>query len=111
MNESISNVIATDEILWLRRDGSEVLIKVVLGAPCQVGEDEWACPAWLQGVDSRYPDIRGETSLQALCLAVRLISTRLWHLLESGENLVYPGDRSCRWTTESLCATFGLPSD
>jgi hypothetical protein len=48
----------------------------------------------------------GEGSLQALSLAIRLIASRLGHLLEEKEELVYPDDRS-RWDLACHTSVFG----
>lgn len=98
--------IATQSILWLRSDGSEVMIEAKIGAPNLVDDQTWACPACLEGVDGRYPDIVGEGSFQALSLAIRLIGNRLRHLLEDSAQLVYPVDRSA-WDWSAHAAVFG----
>jgi hypothetical protein len=98
--------IATEEILWVRADGTEVLIQACVGIPYK-STNAWACPAALVGVDDRYPDIVGESSFQALNLAMRLIRQRLGHLLDAGEVLTYPIDRSERWDLDSLDVVFG----
>lgn len=100
-------IIATEEIIWLREDGDEILIQANVGKPYeQVGA--WACPAALMGVDGRYPDIVGGSSMQALHLAIRLIRQRLSHLIDAGEVLVYRNDRNCRWDLDSLNTSFGM---
>ena len=93
--------IASEDILWLRADGSETLIEARVGEPYQVDTVTWACPAALDGVDGRYPDIVGGSSLQALSLALKLIATRLGHMLADNAQLVYPEDRS-PWNSLSL---------
>ena len=100
-------IIATEEVIWLREDGDEILIQACVGKPYEQ-EGAWACPAALMGVDGRYPDIVGASSLQALHLAIRLIRQRLEHLIDEGEVLVYRNDRDCRWDLDSLNASFGL---
>lgn len=100
-------IIASEEIIWLKKNGDELLIHVDVGMPYQ-HEGAWACPAALIGVDGRYPDIAGDSFIQALQLAIRLIRQRLGHLLDAGERLVYPADRSCNWDFDSLDAVFGL---
>lgn len=95
-----SIIVATEEIIWLRGDGDEIPIQASIGKLYeQVGA--WACPAALIGVDGRYPDIVGGSSMQALHLAMRLIRQRLEHLIEAGEVLVYLNDRNCRWDLNS----------
>lgn len=74
--------------------------------PYADGDWTFFCPVELAGVDGRYPDIGGSGSMQALCLAIRLLSTRLGHLLAKGERLVYAADRSIDWNVESLNAVF-----
>ena len=98
--------IATQSILRRRSDGAEVMIEAKIGTPYMVNERTWACPACLEGVDGRYPDIVGEGSFQALSLAIRLIANRLGHMLEDSAQLVYPGDRS-PWDWSSHAAVFG----
>jgi len=88
------NFIASERILWLRPDGSEQLIEAKIGEPYRRDAQSWACPASLDGVDGRYPDIVSINSLQAVTLALQLIRSRLGHLLADGERLVYPEDRS-----------------
>lgn len=94
--------IASLSILWLRSDGAETLIEANIGEPYQIDEQTWACPASLVGVDGRYPDIVGGSSLQALSLALGLVKSRLGHMLEDKAKLVYPEDR-----TEWDISTFG----
>ena len=97
---------ATEEILWLKADGTEVLIQALIGIPYKSG-NAWACPAALIGVDDRYVDLIGESSLQSLSIALRLIRQRLGHLLDSGEKLAYPDDKDGRWDMKSLDVVFG----
>ncbi len=96
--------IASERVLWLRADGSETIIEAKIGEPYQVDERTWACPACLDGVDGRYPEIVGASSMQALTLALDLLRTILGHMLESNAQLVYPEDRS-PWDMSAL----GLP--
>ncbi|MFZ6647827.1 hypothetical protein ACO0LO_19035 [Undibacterium sp. TJN25] len=98
--------IATEDILWLQADGTEVLIQAAIGVPYR-RPNAWACPTALAGVDRRYSDIVGESSMQSLNLAIRLIRQRLGHLLDKGEILVHPHDRTSHWTLAALDAVFG----
>lgn len=86
--------IASESILWLKPDGTETTIEAKIGEPYQIDARSWACPAALEGVDGRFPDVVSINSLQAMTLALSLIATRLGHLLEDGAQLVYPEDRS-----------------
>ena len=100
--------IACELILWFHPDGTETMIEAKIGAPYQAEGNTWACPASLEGVDGRYPDIFGEGSLHSLSLALRLIATRLGHLIGDNEQLVHPEDRS-PWNSLSHMAMFGKP--
>ena len=95
--------IASESILWLKPDGTETMIEAKIGEPYQIDARSWACPASLEGVDGRYPDRISINSLQALTLALRLVETRLSHLLEDNAQLVHPDDRS-PWYLSSLTA-------
>ena len=106
MRTTAPNFIATEQLLWLRHDGRRDRIVARVGYPTDDGA--WACPAELQGVDARYPDVCGASSMQALNLATALIATRLSHLLERGETLVDAEDASCAWDDEMLQSIFGL---
>ena len=103
----IHNPIAKEELLWVRKDGSEVPVIAQIGMPYQVDEYSWACPAELRGVESQYPDMQGASSMQALHLAIHLIRTRLGHLLEDNEALYYPGDKEEKFDSDSLNNVFG----
>ena len=107
MQTSKPNYIATEQLIWLRRDGSHVRIVARVGLPYVLNDGTWACPAELQGVDPRYADVCGASSMQALNLATALVATRLGHLLERGERLVDAEDASCAWDDEMLHAIFG----
>ena len=98
--------IATQEIIWLRADGTEVLIQACVGIPYK-SSDAWACPAALIGVDERYADRVGESSFQSLNIAMDMIRQRLGHLLDAGEVLTDPNERSYRWDLGALDAVFG----
>lgn len=89
----IDDPIATDRLLWIQRDGAEVMVDVKIGRPYCDADDVWACPVALEGLDGPHPDIFGETSLQALALALELARLRLAQLLREGERLFYPDGR------------------
>ncbi len=108
MHNSAPIYIATEQILWLRRDGTQTRIVARVGMPYAGDDGTWACPAELQGVDTRYPDVCGASSMQALSLATALVATRLGHLLERGERLVDAEDPGCAWDEEMLASIFGL---
>jgi hypothetical protein len=108
MQTSEPRFIASSELLWLKADGSEVTVIARVGTPYQPDGNEHRCPVEIVGFDDRYPDIAGENSLQALCLAVRLLATRIEDLLKEGGRLVDPVDRSTEWGSDSLKNVFGM---
>jgi hypothetical protein len=90
----ISDPFASVEFVWVAADGSELPIEARVGRPYLVGRTEWACPCAIEGLDGAYPDIHGEGSVQALCLALGLIHRRLLHILEGGGRLLDPHERA-----------------
>lgn len=100
------NVIATENILSQRADGSRVQIQAWLGAPYQC-EFGWACPAALMGVDGRYVDIVGVSAFQAIREATLLIRRRLGHQLEDGAILCHPDDPASPYDATILDCMFG----
>lgn len=98
--------IAVEEFILVRRGGGEVPVQAMIGTPYRDVAD-WACPAALHGIDGRYADIHGATSLQALCLAVALIRAGLEHVLAAGDVLLYPGSARERLDGAALGALFG----
>jgi hypothetical protein len=97
--------IAAEEITWLKKDGLPVQVVARVGTPCLTHDGTWRCPAALEGADGRCPDVAGESAMQAMSLAMRLIASRLGHLLEDGEHLAYCDGTT--WDTDSLEAVFG----
>ena len=108
MRTDVPSFIASDELLWLKADGTAVRLVARVGTPYRV-DDHYRCPVELEGLDARYPDVAGESSMQALCLATSLLATRLTHLLEEGERLVYVKDdqSGSDWDVATLNAVFG----
>jgi hypothetical protein len=103
---AIDRPIAREELVWVRRDGSEVSVTALTGAPYKIDGIGWACPTELSGVDSQYPDMRGGSSMQAICLAIRLIKTRLGHLLDDNETIYDIDDRTEKWDQARLAVAF-----
>lgn len=103
----ITDPIAIQELLWIHKDGKEVLLTAKVGRPYKVDDNTWACPAELCGFENQYPDMHGLGSMQALSLAMGLIKTRLGHLLEDGESLYYPEDKESLFDIQCLDAVFG----
>jgi hypothetical protein len=103
----IHNPVAKEELLWVRQDGSKVKITALVGAPYQLGEYTWACAAELRGFESGYPDMQGDSSMQALTLAIGLLRMRLGSLLERNEALYYLEDKTQKLHAYDLDNVFG----
>lgn len=106
MHTETPTLIASHRLLWQHADGTETIITVNVGTPYYADSGAWACPVSLDGFDGRSLDIFGDSSLQALCLALSLVEKRLGHMLAANETLLYPEDRS-RFDSGALAALFG----
>lgn len=104
--ENFGDDVASEEFVFLSRDGASRRVKVRIGMPYEVSSDEWACPVEIVGFEPRHPDARGSTSLQALCLAVTLVRSRVEDFISKGGK-VLDIDGRCEWDAKSLAAVFG----
>jgi hypothetical protein len=87
-------------------NGARQRVAVRIGKPYSLSPREWACPVEIRGLEPRYPDIRGVDSLQALCLAISLVRTRLEDFIRDGGKILDVEDGS-EWGVRELGATFG----
>lgn len=110
MTAPITHTIADlDDLIWIRKDGTEAPITIRLARPYQRATGEWACPIELQGIEHPMQrDVFGESSLQALCLALSLARARLAHLIGRGERIVFANDRGNPISAAFLDALFGV---
>ena len=67
---------------------------VALGRPYQAATGEWRCPVQLTGLHERLPDMAGDDSLQALCLAASLVRVLLGDVIDKGSQLLDVASRS-----------------
>jgi len=86
----MNSPIATLQVVELAADGSRIPTRFELGQPRPDGRGAWACHVSVDGYDRFSKDIYGEDSLQALCIALRLLRLHLELPLERGSRLVYP---------------------
>jgi hypothetical protein len=70
----------------------EFAIELSIGVPYPRANGSWACPVELSGLHERLPDMVGNDSLQALCLAIRLSGRLLTAFVERGGRLRERGD-------------------
>lgn len=89
---SVPPPIATGAFVLVSPDGRRTPITVKIGWPYAVDANRACCPVGIEGLDGAYPDMEGVDTLQALCLAVGLVRTRLRARLEQGDTLLYADD-------------------
>ena len=80
-------MIAEQTLVAVRRSGGRFRVVAAIGAPRQVGDEEWACPVSLSGLHERLHDVHGASSLQALCLAASVLRRLLTDFIEDGGQL------------------------
>jgi hypothetical protein len=89
-----SDIIVTTELTCVRRTGERLNCLVEIAKPYQAETGEWACPLSLGELYPRLPDVNGEDSLQALCLALSLARLLLTYFVEDGGRILIAGTDS-----------------
>lgn len=89
-----SEIIATTELTCIRPTGERLNCLVEIGKPYQAETGEWSCPLSLGELYPKLPDITGEDSLQALCLALSLARQLLTHFFDAGGRILLAGTDS-----------------
>jgi hypothetical protein len=85
--------IASRKFLAIDKDGREFELTIAVGEPYQISENEWACPASMEGLHGRFADMHGVDSWQALQLAHQIIAQMLLTFTERGGRLFWPEER------------------
>ena len=83
--------IASRKLLAIDANGRQFDITIAVGEPYQVGEDEWACPASMEGLH-KLRDVHGADSWQALQLAYQLVAMLLASFVKDGGRLEWLGE-------------------
>ena len=65
------------DLICVRPNGERVTVTVAVGHPYPTMEGDWACPVEIAGLHGRLTDVHGTDSLQALCLAIKLVGSLL----------------------------------
>ena len=104
------DVVGSADLILAASDGTRTPITIRVGCPYQVDALEWACPVEAHGLEPRFPDMHGTTSLQALCLAVAVVRERIRDVRTKGGKFLDP-DEDVEWDEDALAALFGLGSD
>jgi hypothetical protein len=95
--------IAVAEMSCVAADGVDFDAGIALGRPYRAPTGEWRCPVAMAGLEEQLPDMAGEDSLQALCMALSTVRALLEHFTEQGGQLFHRGTRS----PFEIPATFG----
>lgn len=106
--------IASLDLVAVHRDGIRVPVSLRVGAPARVSPGEWSCAIRLDGLHDGLTTMRGEDSVQALCLALGLAATLLRDFVGRGGRLVYAqanedGGPESDWPLESYFGWLGMP--
>jgi uncharacterized protein DUF6968 len=83
----MDDAIATTDLFGETKDRGRFAIRVEIGRPYLRG-NIWSCPVSVEPLHNRLPDIAGEDSFQALCLASRLAASLLEAFAKSGGRLL-----------------------
>jgi len=84
--------IAERAVVFVHRDGRRSEGRIAVGQPYMVSEVEARCPLVLQGLETFPPQIAGDSTLQAMLLAVRLAALRLHDFCGKGGRIEYPAE-------------------
>ena len=84
----MSDLVVTTNVDCVSPLGERRQVTVEIGRPYRAPEGEWACPVAVRGLHNRLPDVRGEDSLQALCLAASLVRMLLAGFIEDGGKIL-----------------------
>ena len=86
--------IASLELVQINPDGARRPILVSIARPQPDNKGAWACPMFVDGLDSQERTIYGENSMQALCQAIGMTRFHLKEALRMGNRLVWSGEDS-----------------
>jgi hypothetical protein len=101
--------IASQELIWLLSNGNERPFSVNVAEPYQIDASTWACPILLEGLEEHPRNIYGISSLHALSQALSHVGQFFGHLMDNGENFIYPQDRSV-FDKQCVSSMFGQSS-
>jgi hypothetical protein len=85
-------LIAGRELYAVAVDGRGFGVKLGIGQPYRITEDEWACAVQLSGLHENLSDAHGIDSWQALQLAQQLAARLLQYFVQDGGRLFWEKD-------------------
>ena len=87
--------IAERKLYAVNPAGEKTPFTIRIGKPhAELDGEHWACPVWLDGLDGRYPDIRGMDSLQAVTLALAFLRSMMNGFAKRGHTFQYSTGRA-----------------
>ena len=93
--EEFGQEVGASDYIFQLSNGTQRRVRLRLGKPYFIAGGEWACPVEIQGFEPRYPDIRGNDSMQALGLAIGLVRKRVQDFLDKGGTVRFVDGTEC----------------
>jgi hypothetical protein len=97
----------TGHLLLIHGDGAETDLIIRIGMPIRRGGD-WASPCEIANLEPQYEDIVGADAVHSICLALKLIRSRLLSLIAKGNNLCLPNDKHHPLSAAFVSSWFGV---
>jgi len=79
---------ALTELICIRPRGMRIAVTVAIGHPYPRSEGDWGCAVAISGLDEGLKTIHGHDSLQALCLALTFVRSRLTAFVADGGRIL-----------------------
>lgn len=83
----MQNPVANAVLEYDDLEGRSVVVEIAIYGPHRPDRKRWRCTVAMKGIHERLAHVAGEDSLQALCLALDLVRTRLASLIDGGGRL------------------------
>ena len=90
-DKRVIDIIVQTKIDCIDHTGYRFECVIQIGKPQQAPTGEWACPVAMLGLEKGLPSVRGEDSLQSVCLALTLVRQLLTHFVENGGRILCAG--------------------
>jgi len=90
----MKEVIAITKLMCISLSNQQKEVTVKINKPYCTQQGEWACPITMNGLHENLNEIRGEDSLQALCLGISLVANILRNFVKDGGVILMHGTDS-----------------
>ncbi len=94
-------------MVFVHPDGRRCDGRIAVGLPYMVSDVQARCPLVLEGLETFPPQIAGDSTLQAMLLAIRLAAVRLHDFRARGGRIEYPSEEG--GGDVDLDALYGAP--